>query len=302
VSVYAAYFVLLGAFWGLSPSIYKVLGPAGMPISHIIVLTGVAVGAGLLVCGRILAGHSAVNRRLALYGLGCGVLLNMPFALQIMFAAHMPAAVLAIVFSTAPFCNYALALMTGRDRLQVHRMLALIAGIASSIVLVVTRDNSGAGGGAAAFSWWTLAAFSCPVLFAVYNWFTSARWPANVNIYQAGMAESFASALVALPFLLWFAGPGMPVAASWGSYGLVGCLALMWVVERIVYYTLIRDKGPVYTAQAVYVAAPAGVLYGIAFFQERPDIWLWISLLLILIALWLNNSKPQAATKVAVTG
>jgi drug/metabolite transporter (DMT)-like permease len=294
--VYAAYFVLLGAFWGLSPSIYKVLAPAGMPISHIIVLTGIGVGIGLAICGRILAGHSNVSRRLVLYGLGCGLLLNIPFSLQIVFASHVPAAELAIVFSTSPFCNYALALLMRRDRLKTHKVLALLAGFASSLVLVVTRQHAGGFGG---FSGWTLAAFSCPILFSLYNWFTSVRWPHGVNIYQAGMAESFASALFALPFLLWFAAPGVVALPSLASYGLVGCLTLMWVVERLVYYTLIRDKGPVYTVQAIYVAAPAGVLYGIAFFQERPDIWLWVSLALILVALWLNNSKPKVADTVA---
>lgn len=294
--MYVLYFVLLGAFWGLSPSIYKVLGPAGMPISHIIVLTGIGVGIGLAACGRLLMGHNGVSRRLLFYGLGCGTLLNIPFALQIMFAAHVPAAVLAIVFSTAPFCNYILALATGHDRLRRHRVLALLAGFASSIVLVVTRDRTGIGG----FSLWTLAAFSCPILFAVYNWFTAHRWPANVTVYQAGMAESFASALVALPFLLFFAPPwAMTTIPGPVSYGLVAFLAAMWVVERIVYYTLIRDKGPVYTAQGIYVAAPAGVLYGIAFFREQPDIWLWISLALVLLALWLNNSRPDAKRRPA---
>jgi drug/metabolite transporter (DMT)-like permease len=176
-----------------------------------------------------------------------------------------------------------------RDRLQMHRVLALIAGFASSLVLVVTRQHPEGIGG---FSGWTLLSFSCPILFAIYNSFTSVRWPHGVNVYQAGMAESFASALFALPFLLWYAAPGITPLPSAGSYGLVGCLALMWVVERIVYYTLIRDKGPVYTVQAIYIAAPAGVLYGIAFFGERPDLWLWVSLALILVALWLNNARP----------
>jgi len=292
-----AYFVLLGAFWGLSPSIYKVLGPAGMPISHIIVLSGIGVGAGLAVCGRLLMGHNAADRRLVFYGLGCGALLNMPFALQIMFAAHVPATVLAIVFSTAPFCNYVLALATGHDRLRRHRVLALMAGLASSVVLVVTRDGTGLGD----FSAWTLAAFSCPVLFAVYNWFTAHRWPPHVNIYQAGMAESFASALFALPFLLFLAPPwAMATVPGPSSYGLVAFLAVMWVAERIVYYTLIRDRGPVYTAQGIYVAAPAGVLYGMLFFRERPDIWLWVSLVLVLLALWLNNSRPAAPRRPAM--
>ena len=35
-------FIALGCFWGLSPSLYKVMGEAALPISQIIVYTGLA--------------------------------------------------------------------------------------------------------------------------------------------------------------------------------------------------------------------------------------------------------------------
>ena len=38
------YFLALGCFWGLSPSLYKLMGEAGLPVSHIVVYTGIAVG------------------------------------------------------------------------------------------------------------------------------------------------------------------------------------------------------------------------------------------------------------------
>eukprot|EP01036_Dinobryon_divergens_P008077 gene8077-10785_t len=74
----------------------------------------------------------------------------------------------------------------------------------------------------------------------------------------------------------------------------------MWVGERIVYFTLIRDRGPVYTVQAIYISAPAGVLYGITFFGEAPDLWLWISLALVILALWLNNRPDRHARQEAM--
>lgn len=279
-------FVALGAFWGASPSLYKALGADGVPISHIIVITGIGVGIGLAIVALLQTGRLRISRELAVYGLGCGTLLNIPFALQILFSRHVGAAEMSIIFSTSPFFNYLIAVLSGRDRLRTTRLLALVAGFTAGAVLILSREHTGTGP-----SWWIAATFACPVLYAGYNWFTSNHWPKGVNVNEAGMAESFASALVALPFMVALDWPGLSSAPmpALPAYWPVAILTAMWVVERIFYFSLIRDKGPVYTVQAIYIAAPAGVIYGILFFGERPDMWLWVSLALVLGALWLNN-------------
>ena len=38
-------FLTLGLFWGVSPSLYQYWGLLGMPVSHVIVLTGIGVAA-----------------------------------------------------------------------------------------------------------------------------------------------------------------------------------------------------------------------------------------------------------------
>ena len=40
-----SYFMLLGLFWGISPSVYKHLANINMPVSHTIFVTGIGVGA-----------------------------------------------------------------------------------------------------------------------------------------------------------------------------------------------------------------------------------------------------------------
>ena len=40
-------FITLGLFWGISPSLYRHWGMLGVPVSHIIVLTGIGVAAAL---------------------------------------------------------------------------------------------------------------------------------------------------------------------------------------------------------------------------------------------------------------
>ena len=42
----------------------------------------------------------------------------------------------------------------------------------------------------------------------------------------------------------------------------------MWIIERIAFFTLIREKGAVYTIQAIYVSTPAAVLWAILIFGK----------------------------------
>jgi hypothetical protein len=69
------------------------------------------------------------------------------------------------------------------------------------------------------------------------------------------------------------------------------------VAERISFFTLIREKGAAYTSQAIYLATPAAVLIAMFFFGGGSDAWLWASLALLMVALYLNNSgaiRPAA--------
>ena len=74
------------------------------------------------------------------------------------------------------------------------------------------------------------------------------------------------------------------------QYWVLGAVVLMWVVERMAYFILIRDKGAVYTVQATYVATPAAVVIAGVFFGGTQDVWLWVSLAILMMALYLNNS------------
>jgi len=282
--MYIAALVALGLFWGLSPSLYKLMGEMGIPISHIVVFTGAGVGLGLLAS---IGGRVYITRALVLYGLGCGALLNIPFALSLQFPRHMPATDFALIVSTFPLFNYMVSLAIGRERLTLKRSLAMAAGFVASAILILGEDADGS----SRLTWWTAGAFSVPFLYTPYNYFCSTRWPAGADIRTVGMAESFASALTALPFLLILQPVGGPDQPPLLNYWPLLIAIAIWIVERIAYFTLIRDKGPVFTGQAVFIATPAGVVWGILIFGDAATVWLWASLALLMLALWLNAQR-----------
>jgi drug/metabolite transporter (DMT)-like permease len=290
------YFVSLGLFWGLSPSFYKYWSEVGMPATHIIVLTGIGVGAVLAVMARRRQGKVGLTREVHIYGAGCAFLLNVPFGLGIYLAGHVPPTELALTISTSPLVNYALALATGRSSATPRRLFAIMLGLASSVALIVTRG----GGLHAGISGWLAVAFTLPFLYAAYSWFASIHWPGDADTLSVGTSESIWSAIIVLPPLLLFAPPWSPAQPALSAYWSVGAACLMWVIERIAYFTLIKEKGAVYTVQAVYLSTPAAVIFASLFFGGGYDAWLWLSLALLMAALWLNNSSASGEQVVPV--
>jgi len=288
--VHLLWFIVLGCFWGLTPSFYKLMGEAGLPISHIIVYTGLIVGVALAIV-PVLKGRFAVSREVLLYGLGCAALLNVPFAMSLFFSRHVPPTEYALIVSTAPFWNYLLALFTGREIANRRRLLALMAGFLSSAVIIVSGGGEVEGG----LSLWLISAFSVPIVYSTYNWFAGAYWPKNADIMVVGAAESVFSGLLGIPFMLVLDPPWSDAAPALFAYWTAIAASILWIIERIAFFTLIREKGAVYTIQAIYVSTPAAVLWAILIFGKPANPWIWASLAILMLALWLNNSQRRVA-------
>lgn len=282
-------FVSLGLFWGVSPSLYRHWGVLGMPVSHVIVLTGLGVGLVLGVICQFRGIDWWGGRRLQLFGLGCAVLMNVPFAMGLIFAQHVPPTELALVISTAPIVNYLVALATRRENAAPRRLLAILLGFLSTAILVITREGVLSG----TVSWWLVASFLLPIFYSAYNWFAASWWPPRVHPMAAGVAESMWSGLTALPVLLILAPPWAPTQLPAAAYWTVLFATAMWTLERIAFFTLIQEKGAVFTVQAVYLSTPAAVVIALAFYGGA-DSWLFIALAILMAALYFNNTGSAA--------
>ncbi len=288
------YFIALGTFWGVSPSLYKYWGESGVPVSHVICYTGLGLAVFLFCVARLWEGDWGWSPAILKYGLVCATLMNVPFAWSLTLARHVPAPELALVFSISPIISFLVGALTGRDPLTRRRVIAILFGFAASSLLVLTRDGMVSG----AVSWWLLASFINPLLWATYNWYAQQNWPKDGTTFSVGAAESLLSGLLALPFVLVLSPPWSTAYSGpvvwWSLVFATG----MWVAERISFFTLIREKGASYTSQAVYLSSPAAVFIAMYFFGGAGDPWLWAALALIMVALYLNNSgaplKPAA--------
>jgi drug/metabolite transporter (DMT)-like permease len=283
------YFMLLGLFWGVSPSFYKYLGEIRMPASHTIFYTGIGVGLIMLAMAFYRQGRWRIERRLVVYGFGCAALMNFPFGLNLYLASYVPPTELAIVITLSPFFNYVVALFTGKENSSPRKLLAIFLGFLSTLVLILSRQGTLTG----SVSWPLIASLGIPMLYCAYNSFAAHAWPEGADTIQAGASESIWSGLLILPVLLWLQPFGAAGNPSLAEHWVLLVITLMWVLERVVYFTLITQKGAVYTVQATYVSTPAAVIIGALFFGGGTDVWLWVSLATLMLALWFNNTERK---------
>jgi drug/metabolite transporter (DMT)-like permease len=290
------WFMLLGLFWGVSPSVYKHLATIGMPVTHTIFWTGLGVGLIMLGVSLWRDGLRLPRRDVAIYGAICAFLLNIPFAINLFLAGHVPPTELAIIITLSPFCNYIFALFTRTEAATSRRLVAIVFGFLSTLVLILSRDGTLSG----QVSWWLIFSLSIPILYMAYNSYAAQSFPKNADTWSLGAMESLFSALWILPVLLLLDWPGQPGHPSLVQHWILIAVTAMWVLERFAYFILIRAKGAVYTVQATYVSTPVAVIISAVLFGGVTDTWLWVSLALLMVALWLNNTgavKLSASTQ-----
>jgi drug/metabolite transporter (DMT)-like permease len=290
------YFMLLGLFWGVSPSLYKHLSSINMPVTHTIFYTGLGVGFIMFGMACYRTGLRNFDPRLVLYGLGCAVLMNVPFGLNLYLAGFVPPTELAIIITMSPFFNYLIALVSGHENSSPRKLMAIVFGFISTLILILSREGTLTG----SISWPLIASISIPLLYCAYNTFAARAWPKGADTIQAGAFESLWSGLTVLPVIYFYQPIGAVGGPSLFNHWTLVAVTLMWVVERIVYFTLITQKGAVYTVQATYVSTPAAVIIGVLFFGGGTDYWLWLSLAVLMVALYFNNSEHSDTAIAAV--
>ena len=285
----------LGLFWGVTPSLYKYLADINMPLLHTIFYSGLIVGVVMLGYAMTRSSHRKFDLRVIAYGFGCAALMNTPFAINLYLAAYVPPTELSIIVTLAPFFNYLFAMVIRHESATPRKMLAIVFGFTSTLVLILSHEGVISG----QISWPLIASLSIPLLYSVYDSFAAFAWPKGADTIQAGAFESLWSGLIALSLIYWWAPFGAAGNPTLIQHWAVVVLALMWVVERVVFFNLITTRGAVFTAQSIYISTPTAVIMSVLFFGGGTDIWLWISLAILMVAIYLNNTggaaKPQSA-------
>lgn len=227
------------------------------------------------------------------YFLICGLVgIAIPNTNIYFISSHIPAGLLAVLVNTVPLLVYPLAIMSGQEKTDMWRFLALILGMAG-IVLIVGISTAGF------YSGWTLLAMLSPLSFALCSLYIGAKQPQKINALQAASGMLLAASLLLIPLVI----SQNSFYSLAGPFTLVKQIILLEIVLSslgyLLFFILIRLAGPVFYSLTGGVVALTGLFWGYMVFDETPTTSQTLAIALVICAIfllsWRQSKQPLGA-------
>ncbi len=283
--------ILSGLGWGAAISFTKLATSGGdHPLTllfwQVVILTVVLAARLALVRGRL-----PLSRRHLMFYCIAGLLgTTFPNAMSYWAAPHVPAGIIAIVFSLAPLMTFALALIVRMEEWDPVRLFGVLLGLSAIAVLVLPETALPD----PAIAVWIAVFVVVALSYAGEDVYAATAMPVEDSPLTLLLGMSLATLIMITPAILV---AGIPIAffrtGAPHEVALLGASLLHLVAYASLLY-LIRHAGAVFASQISYVVTLSGVFWGMAIFGEVPSAWVWAALVLALAGLGL--ARPRGRT------
>ncbi len=280
--------MLLGACWGLIPSLSRIIMLDGLnPLGVAFWTLGISAAIMLVISvltGRLPeTGWPSIRRYLTL-GLVGGVL---PQLFLFWVAAQVPAMIIAIILAAESFVVFVLAALLGLEAPNFKRFVGLSFGLAC-VVLIMVPGNDGTGGS----SWlWIAATLAVPFCYAVEDILVAAMPEDGLDLVGTVTGISVAAAALLMPVTLATGSmidPSEAVSRYGGPFLLIAGLSAF---SNVLLIFTIRTTGAVFASQAGYSMTAGGILWSVILLNEAMSIWTWAALACLVSGLVLVMPK-----------
>jgi len=215
--------------------------------------------------------------------------ISVPNLLYYYAAPHLSAGILAITVSTVPLFTYAIMLVLRFESVIARRLAGIVLGMIAILLLVI--PDQGLSSDDASF--WILAVLVCALLYAVENVYISRGIPPRIDIRELLFASNLIASLVQFPLAVYL---GVDESPAWlttdAGLAIIGIALGSGFAYGMFFYT-IKASGPVFASQCAYVVTISGVIWGIIVFSEQHTLWVWISVIVMLLGLLLVNPDDE---------
>jgi len=288
----AAWLLLLlaGMIWGATFSLAKMAAEGGgHPIG--INYWQSLVGAGFLVSVCVATRQKLLFTRNSIgFYVVCGLLGSViPGILFFYAASRVSAGVLAITVATVPLLTFAAAVALRLEKVMFGRVAGVLLGVLSIILLVGPEESLPD----PSVVPWVFVALAAAVCYSAENLVIALRMPTSVTPLTVTCGMFIAGAVITTPLVI-FTGTFVPLIWPWGTveWAVVG-MAVLSATAYSMFVFLIAHAGPVFASQTAYVVTFSGVFWGVIIFDEQHSMWLWGSLLVMLVALALVTPRSS---------
>ena len=278
-----------GAIWGATFSLALIATaggahPLGLSAWHVLLTAAIMLVFCLL--GRITLFDFRNLRHYVVLAL---VGITAPNLFYYYAAPHLSAGILAITVSTVPLFTYAIMLVLRFESVIARRLVGIVLGMIAILLLVV--PDQGLNSDDASF--WILLVVLCSVLYAIENVYISRGIPRLIDIRELLFASNVIASLIQFPLAIYL---GLDESWTWlvSDAGLaIGGIAIGSSIAYAMFFYTIKSSGPVFASQCAYVVTISGVIWGIMIFSEQHTVWVWISVIVMLLGLLLVNPDEE---------
>ena len=283
--------IILGLGWGLSFTLGKIdITAGGTPIgltfwqslfSGLILLAYVFFRHGKIIIPRIMFLPIVIITFLSV------VIPNIIFYACV---EHLDAGVLSISVSVIPLFTYLIALGLRMDKFKVKRVLGLTTGFCALLILILPENSLPDKRDIP----WVLLALNCALCYALENIYIDRLALQNFGPIRLVCAVSFVSAIIT--FLLSLVMDQFFILQPTNLYLFISTLGLGFISATAysIFIYLIGRAGSVFSSQVGYLVTFFGVVWGIIILGESQSVFVWISLAMIMMGIFLVQPKQTS--------
>ena len=283
--------IILGLGWGLSFTLGKIaITAGGTPIgltfwqslfSGLILLAYVFFRHGKIVIPKIMFLPILIITFLSV------VIPNIIFYACV---EHLDAGVLSISVSVIPLFTYVIAMGLRMDKFKVRRVIGLITGFCALLILILPENSLPDKRDIP----WVLLALNCALCYALENIYIDRLALQNFGPIRLVCAVSFVSAIIT--FLLSLVMDQFFILQPTNLYLFISTLGLGFISATAysIFIYLIGRAGSVFSSQVGYLVTFFGVVWGIIILGESHSVFVWISLAMIMMGIFLVQPKQTS--------
>lgn len=221
------------------------------------------------------------------YFIVCGLIgIAIPNTNMYFIASHIPAGLLAVLVNTVPLLVYPLALVSGQEKFDNMRIVALLLGM-TGVLLIVGINTAGL------YSGWTLLAMLSPLSFALCSIYIGARQPQEINALQAATGMLMAASILLIPLVI----SQNAFYSLMGPFTLVKQVILLEIILSslgyLLFFILIQMAGPVFYSLTGGIVALTGLFWGYMIFGEMPTLAQMLAVILVIFAIFLLSWRQS---------
>ena len=283
--------IILGLGWGLSFTLGKIaITAGGTPIgltfwqslfSGLILLAYVFFRHGKIIIPKIMFLPIVIITFLSV------VIPNIIFYACV---EHLDAGVLSISVSVIPLFTYLIAMGLRMDKFKVRRVIGLITGFCALLILILPENSLPDKRDIP----WVLLALNCALCYALENIYIDRLALQNFGPIRLVCAVSFVSAIIT--FLLSLVMDQFFILQPTNFYLFISTLGLGFISATAysIFIYLIGRAGSVFSSQVGYLVTFFGVVWGIIILGESHSVFVWISLAMIMMGIFLVQPKQNS--------